>query len=664
MGPREEIEKLCEEISYHNIRYYRDDNPEISDEEYDRLMRRLQELEKKHPEYVTPDSPTQRVGAAPAEKFAKVIHPQPMFSLQNAMDEEEVREFDRRVKRFLGFSSEIAYVAEPKIDGLAINLVYERGRFTRGATRGDGREGEDVTANLRTVRTVPLRLLGPDLPPFLEVRGEVYMRRRDFEKMNRERAQKGEPLFANPRNAAAGSARQLDPNVTASRPLNLFTYQLGRVEGREFETHHEVLAQLRRWGFPVNPLIEPCADIEAAIKFRHKILQQRDQLGYEVDGVVIKVDRIELQRALGEKSREPRWAIAAKFPARRQQSVIKGITVQVGRTGALTPVAELEPIQIGGVMVKRATLHNQDEIDRKDVRIGDTVVVQRAGDVIPEVVEVVLEKRPKTARKFKLPERCPECGSRAVRPEGEAVHRCENMNCPAQIKERIRHFVARNAMDIEGLGDKIIALLYEQKLVRSVADIYRLTKDQLVPLERMGDKSAQNLIAAIASGKKTTLPRFLFALGIRQVGEATARDLAEAFGDLESIGRASEEELQGVEGIGPEVSASVRAFFDNKENQALFKDLLKAGIEFEKVEKRAAGKLSGKTFVLTGGLASMTRDLAKAAIQRLGGKVAGSVSKKTDFVVLGEDPGSKLDKAKELGIKTLTENEFKKLIGE
>jgi len=482
--------------------------------------------------------------------------------------------------------------------------------------------------------------------------------------MNRERAEKGEPLFANPRNAAAGSARQLDPNVTASRPLNLFTYQLGRVEGREFETHHEVLAQLRRWGFPVNPLIEPCADIEAAIKFRHKILQQRDQLGYEVDGVVIKVDRIELQRALGEKSREPRWAIAAKFPARRQQSVIKGITVQVGRTGALTPVAELEPIQIGGVMVKRATLHNQDEIDRKDVRIGDTVVVQRAGDVIPEVVEVVLEKRPKTARKFKLPERCPECGSRAVRPEGEAVHRCENMNCPAQIKERIRHFVARNAMDIEGLGDKIIALLYEQKLVRSVADIYRLTKDQLVPLERMGDKSAQNLIAAIASGKKTTLPRFLFALGIRQVGEATARDLAEAFGDLESIGRASEEELQGVEGIGPEVSASVRAFFDNKENQALFKDLLKAGIEFEKVEKRAAGKLSGKTFVLTGGLASMTRDLAKAAIQRLGGKVAGSVSKKTDFVVLGEDPGSKLDKAKELGIKTLTENEFKKLIGE
>ncbi len=664
MGPREEIEKLRAEISYHNVRYYRDDNPEIADEEYDRLLRRLQDLEKKHPEYVTPDSPTQRVGAAPAEKFVKVIHPQPMFSLQNAMDQEEVREFDRRVKRFLGAGGEIAYVAEPKIDGLAINLVYEAGRFVRGATRGDGREGEDVTANLRTVRTVPRLLLGPDLPSFLEVRGEVYMRRADFEQMNRERAEKGEPLFANPRNAAAGSARQLDPNITALRPLALFTYQLGRVEGRDFESHHQILDQLRRWGFPVNPLIERCPDVEAAIKFHQKILAQRDRLDYEVDGVVIKVDRIELQRALGEKSREPRWAIAAKFPARQQQSVIQGITVQVGRTGALTPVAELEPIQIGGVMVKRATLHNQDEIDRKDVRIGDTVVVQRAGDVIPEVVEVVLSQRPKSARKFRLPERCPECGSAVVRPEGEAVHRCENMNCPAQIKERIRHFVSRHALDIEGLGDKIVELLYDQKLVRSVADLYRLKLEQLSPLWKKAEKAPQNLLQSIEAGKKTTLPRFLFALGIRQVGEATARDLAEAFGDLESIARASQEELQAVEGVGPEVSSSVRAFFENKENQALIKDLLKAGIEFEKMEKKKPGKFSGRTFVLTGGFGSMTRDQAKAAIQRAGGKVAGSVSKKTDFVVAGEDPGSKLDKAKALGIKTLTEDEFKKLIGE
>jgi DNA ligase (NAD+) len=664
MGPREEIEKLRAEISYHNVRYYRDDNPEIADEEYDRLLRRLQDLEKKHPQFVTPDSPTQRVGSAPAEKFVKVIHPQPMFSLQNAMDQEEVREFDRRVKRFLGAGGEIAYVAEPKIDGLAINLVYEAGRFVRGATRGDGREGEDVTANLRTVRTLPLRLLGPDLPPFLEVRGEVYMRRADFEQMNRERAEKGEPLFANPRNAAAGATRQLDPNITASRPLALFTYQLGRVEGREFESHHQILDQLRRWGFPVNALIERCPDVEAAIKFQHKILQQRDRLDYEVDGVVIKVDRIELQRALGEKSREPRWAIAAKFPARQQQSVIQGITVQVGRTGALTPVAELEPIQIGGVMVKRATLHNQDEIDRKDVRIGDTVVVQRAGDVIPEVVEVVQSKRLKDAKIFKMPKNCPECGSAVVRPEGEAVHRCENMNCPAQIKERIRHFVSRHALDIEGLGDKIVELLYDRKLVRSVADLYRLKLEQLSPLWKKAEKAPQNLLQSIEAGKKTTLPRFLFALGIRQVGEATARDLAEAFGDLESIARASEEELQAVEGVGPEVSSSVRAFFENKENQALIKDLLKAGIEFEKMEKKKPGKFSGQIFVLTGGLASITRDQAKAAIQRAGGKVAGSVSKKTDFVVAGEDPGSKLDKAKALGIKTLTEDEFKKLIGE
>jgi len=662
MGPREEIEKLSREINYHNIRYYRDDNPEIPDEDYDRLLRRLLELERKYPEYVTPDSPTQRVGAAPLEKFEKVTHPQPMFSLQNAMDEEEVREFDRRVKRFLGVSGEIAYVAEPKIDGLAINLIFERGRFTRGATRGDGREGEDATQNLRTVRSLPLRLLDLEPPAFLEVRGEVYMRRAEFEQMNRERAEKGESLFMNPRNAAAGSLRQLDPRITASRPLDLFCYQLGRVDGRAFETHHEALAQLRRWGLPVNDRIERCPDLAAALNFYRKILAERDQLSYEADGVVIKVDRIEQQRALGEKSREPRWAIAAKFPARQRTTVIQEIKVQVGRTGALTPVAELLPVEVGGVMVKRATLHNQDEIDRKDVRIGDTVVVQRAGDVIPEVVSVVVAKRPKSARKFQMPERCPECGSKVVRPEGEAVHRCENRNCPAQIKESIRHFTTRHAMDIEGLGDKIVELLYEQKLVRSIADLFRLTLEQLSPLWKKAEKAPKNLLQAIEASKKTTLPRFLFALGIRHVGEATARDLAAAFGDLESIARASEEELQAVEGIGPEVSGSVRAFFQNKENQTLIKELLKAGIEFEKIEKKG-NKLSGKTFVLTGGLASMTRDQAKAAILRLGGRVASSVSKKTDFVVLGEDPGSKLDKARELGIKMLSEEEFKKLIG-
>ncbi len=662
MDPKHEIEKLRDLINYHNIRYYRDDDPEISDAEYDRLMKKLKELEQKHPDLISPDSPTQRVGAAPLEKFDKSTHLQPMFSLENAMDDNEALEFDDRIKRFLGKKGDIEYVAEPKIDGLAINLYYENGRFMHGATRGDGSVGEDVTVNLRTIRTLPLKLIEKTPPTRLEVRGEVYMRIRDFEKMNREREKAGEQVFANPRNAAAGSVRQLDPKITASRPLDLFCYQIGLVQGHSFKKHMETLTGLKKWGFPVNDMIKECLNIKTAIEYHHRILNERDRLDYEVDGTVLKVNSMELQAALGEKSRSPRWALAVKFPARQETTVIKNIIVQVGRTGALTPVAELEPVEVSGVIVKRATLHNQDEIDRKDVRIGDTVLVQRAGDVIPEVVKVITEKRPRGAKKFKLPEKCPVCGSKVVRPEGEVVTRCINLNCPEQIKESIKHFVARNAMDIEGLGEKIVDQLYEEKLIRTIADIYRLKKDQLSPLKKKDTKWSDNLLNAVEASKTTTLPRFIFSLGIRHVGEHMARVLAEAFGGLEAIEKASEEDLLEIDEVGPEVAKSIRQFFQNAENKKLIKQLIELGVEIKKEKRKVSTALSGKTFVLTGGLESMTRDQAKAAITRAGGRVASSVSRKTDFVVAGEEAGSKLTKARELGVKTIDEKEFKRML--
>lgn len=665
MKDKEEIERLRALINYHNIKYYRDDAPEISDEEYDKLFRRLKELEDKHPELITPDSPTQRVGAPPLEKFEKYTHIEPMLSLENAMNEDEVREFDERIKRFLGIKDEIEFVGEPKIDGLGINLVYENGRFSKGATRGDGITGEDVTPNLRTIRSLPMRLLDPHPPELVEVRGEVFMKVKDFEKLNKEREEVGEPLFANPRNAAAGSVRQLDSGITARRRLGLFVYQLGAVRGREFKTHIEILSTLKKWGFPVNPHIKLCRDVDEAIEFYRKMIDERERLEYEIDGVVLKVNRIELQKRLGEKARSPRWAIAVKFPARQKTTVIKDIIVQVGRTGALTPVAELEPIELSGVVVKRATLHNQDEIDRKDIRVNDTVLVQRAGDVIPEVVKVIFEKRPPNSKKFKMPDKCPVCGSKVIKPEDEAIHRCINMDCPAQIKERIKHFASRNAMNIEGLGEKWVEILFEKNLVRSISDLYELTKEKLIPLERMGEKSAQNLIDAISASKDITLSRFIYALGIRHIGEQTARILTEHFPTLSALQDATLDELLNVEGIGPEMAESIRSFFSNEENRRLIQRLIELGVN-PRSEKRARVEtpMSNKTFVLTGTLSGMTREQAKTLIQKAGGKVASSVSKKTDFVVVGKEPGSKLDKAKELGIKTIDEKEFAELLKE
>jgi DNA ligase (NAD+) len=666
VGPKEKIEELRRRINEHNVRYYRDDNPAISDSEYDQLLRQLKNLEAANPELVTPDSPTQRIGAAPVEKFERREHRKPMLSLDNAMDADEARKFHERVRKGLGREGAVEYVAEPKIDGLAVNLVYEDGRLAWGATRGDGVVGEDVTSNLRTIVQAPLRLLDPDPPRLVEVRGEVYMPRKAFQAWNQKSEETGEPIFANPRNAAAGSLRQLDPRITASRRLALFAYHIGAREGGpKLATHAEALDLLRRWGFPVNPRIKICADLDEAIAYYEELGRVRDTLDYEVDGVVLKVNRLDWQRELGEKSRDPRWAIAIKFPARQKTTTVKNIVINVGRTGALTPTAELEPVEVGGVMVKRATLHNQDEIDRKDVRIGDRVLVQRAGDVIPEVVRVLEDPGHAARPRFRLPEVCPVCGARAERPEGEAVVRCININCPAQAVERIIHFASRGAMDIEGLGEKSAATFHDLGLVKTVADIYRLQKDRLAELERMGEKSADNLVRGIEASKDRSLPRFLFALGIRRVGEHVARVLAEHFGDLRRVMDASAEELQEAAGIGPEVALAVRAFFDREENRRLVAELLELGVRPQGGKKAAPADspFAGKTVVLTGTLSTMTRPEATAKVLALGGKVSGSVSKKTDLVVAGEEAGSKLTKAKSLGVRVIDEDEFRKMLG-
>lgn len=666
MSVKDEIEELRRRINYHNIRYYRDDDPEISDAEYDKLMRRLAELEAKHPELVAADSPTQRVGAAPLEKFEKQKHLRPMFSLGNAMDEAEVREFDARVKRMLGTDRQVEYVAEPKIDGLGVNLVYEKGRLQWGATRGDGETGENVTQNLLTIKQVPALLHDQTPPRVVEIRGEVYMPIPAFRALNREREEKQEALFANPRNAAAGSLRQLDSRITASRKLSLFCYQLGEIEGGpELKTHEDVLARLKKWGFPVNPRIRLCKDVDEAVEFHSRLLEDRDRLDYEADGVVLKVNRIDWQRELGERSREPRWAIAVKFPARQETTVVLSITPNVGRTGAITPTAELAPVEVSGVTVKRATLHNQDEIDRKDVRVGDRVLIQRAGDVIPEVVKVIDDGKRDKRPRYRLPDKCPVCGADAVRPEGEVVLRCVNINCPAQVKERIYHFASRDAMDIEGLGEKKVEQYYERGLLKSVADIYKLDKAELLKLGKDVEVSAEKLLAAIEKSKDTTMPRFLYALGIRHVGEHIARLLAEAFGSLDKLMAAGVTELTAIPGIGPEVAGSTRDFFARPENRKLVAELLRAGVKPRSAVKDVPkdSPFAGKTVVLTGGLENMSRNEAGAKIQELGGRVSSSVSKKTDFVIAGADPGSKYDKAKELGVKILDESEFLRMLG-
>lgn len=663
---KQRIAELREQINHHNYRYYVLDEPEIPDAAYDRLMRALQELEAQHPELITPDSPTQRVGAQPLDSFVEVKHKSPMLSLANAFEQEEIRAFDKRVRDRLGYEGIIEYAAEPKLDGLAVNLIYEHGQLVQGATRGDGFTGEDITQNIRTILSVPLKLLGKGFPRALEVRGEVYMPKQGFEALNKRAHARGEKAFVNPRNAAAGSVRQLDPRLTAQRPLEMFFYALGKVEGwPRPRTHGAVLQALKKWGLRVCPQAQIVQGPEGCQAYYRHIATLRESLPYDIDGVVYKVNQLALQDQLGFVSRAPRWAIAHKYPAEEELTTMDDVAFQVGRTGALTPVAKLKPVFVGGVTVSNATLHNMDEIERKDVRVGDTVIVRRAGDVIPEVVSVVQARRPRGARKIHLPKRCPVCGSVVIRPEGEAVARCSGgLYCSAQRKEAIKHFASRRALDIEGLGDKLVDQIVELRLVEHVDELYKLSAEQVANLERMAAKSAQNLIDALDKSKQTTLARFIYALGIREVGEATALSLATHFGSLKTLIEADEERLQTVPDVGPVVASHLHAFFRDRRNRAIIDKLRKAGITWPETEPEisAAKPLEGNTYVLTGTLAGMTREKAKRSLQALGAKVTGSVSRNTTAVIVGENPGSKLAKAEALGVEVLDEAQLRVLL--
>ena len=650
---------MREKLRHHEYLYYVLDAPEISDAEYDRLMRELESLEDAHPELVTPDSPTQRVGGKPREGFVKVAHSSPMLSLDNALGEDELRAFDQRVKNLLP-GEEFAYVAELKMDGLSLAVHYRDGKMTQAVTRGDGVIGEEVTENAKTIRSIPLRLKSSHAN--YEVRGEVVLNRRSFEKANAERAAAGLPVFANPRNAAAGSLRVLDPAVTASRRLDYFPYFLFTGGAPALPSQWESLDKLQELGFHVNPRRKLCRDIEQLIAFCNEWDEKRESLPFEIDGVVAKIDSVEQQNRLGWTAKAPRWAIAYKFAAQQKETVVENIDVNVGRTGALTPVAFLKPVNVGGVMVSRATLHNEDEIARLGLEIGDSVLVERSGDVIPKVVRVV--KQGAHRRAFKMPRECPECGREVVRVEGEAASRCINTNCPARLKESILHFAARGVMDIDGMGEAIVDQLVDRKMVRNVADIYRLTAGPLIELERMGKKSAEKLIANIEASKQQKLPRILNGLGIPFVGERTSQFLAEHFGSLDAIRDASEDELQKAEEVGPKVAESIRRFFHEERNRELIERLRKEGFSFAyEVKKKAGGPLAGLTFVLTGTLPNLAREDAKARIESAGGKVTGSVSRKTDYVVAGEDAGSKLDKAREIGVKVIGEAQLLDMIG-
>lgn len=658
------VKDLRKEIRQHDYYYYVLDDPSIPDAEYDKLFRELQTLEQKYPDLITPDSPTRRVGGEPSKAFAETRHEQPMLSLANAFDETELRDFDRRVRDRLQIG-QVEYNAEPKLDGLAISLLYESGQLLRGATRGDGTTGEDVTANVRTVAAIPLSLLRGGWPDRLEVRGEIYMTKQSFLALNDYQAKHGGKQFANPRNAAAGSMRQLDPRITASRRLHFFAYGIGVIEGGEvFDRQSDMLAKLQNWGFPVSAETTVVNDVDGCFEYYRRIGDRRQSLAYDIDGVVFKVDRFDYQRQLGYVSRAPRWAIAYKYPPEEATTKLLSIEVQVGRTGALTPVARLVPVQVGGVTVTNATLHNEDEVRRKDVRVGDTVIVRRAGDVIPEIVSVIKDRRPKNSRRFKMPTQCPECGSEVIRAEGEVVARCSGgLVCPAQRIQSLIHFASRRAMDIEGLGEKLVMQLVEKGWVESLGDLYQLDVDRLIELDRMGQKSAQNLVDALEKSKQTTLARFLYALGIREVGEATAKALAAHFGSLDAIEQADQAALEQVPDVGPVVAQHIAAFFRDRRNRRVIDQLLKAGFRLESPpQKSKDSSLAGKTFVLTGTLTAMTRDEAKTALETLGAKVTGSVSKKTDYVVAGDDPGSKLDKAAELGVEVLGEDDFMKLL--
>ncbi|MCG8026953.1 MAG: NAD-dependent DNA ligase LigA [Candidatus Thiodiazotropha taylori] len=673
MNPSQEIlsrvELLRQQINDHNRRYYVYDDPVIPDAEYDRLMRELQSLEAEYPELITAESPTQRVGDKPLDGFDEVLHRVPMLSLDNAFDDDEMRDFERRIKDRLKLaeSQTINYLAEPKLDGLAVSLRYEQGSLVMGATRGDGSQGEDVTSNVRTIQAIPLKLQGDDWPDVLEVRGEVFMPKAGFESLN-ERARKAdEKTFVNPRNAAAGSLRQLDPRITAQRPLTFLAYGFGEVSPEPAERNlSERINALRSFGIPTSPLMAVTEGIQGCIDYFRQLETERDDLPYDIDGVVFKVDGLELQAQLGFVSRAPRWAVAYKFPAQEELTQVEAIEFQVGRTGAVTPVARLQPVFVGGVTVSNATLHNMDEVRRKDVRVGDTVIVRRAGDVIPEVVSVILEQRPASSQSVDLPERCPVCDSEVIIAEGEAVARCSGgLFCPAQRKEAIKHFASRKAMDIEGLGDKLVEQLVELEMVETPADLYSLSLQQLSGLERMAEKSAQNLLDALAKSKQTSLNRFLYGLGIREVGEATAQSLAQQFLTLKAIEDADEASLQETPDVGPIVAAHIVSFFRQSHNREVIDELLQAGIEWPEVARveTAASSLTGKTVVITGTL-SRPRDEYKQILLARGAKVTGSVSSKTDYLLAGEAAGSKLTKAEKLGVTVLDEAALERLLSE
>jgi DNA ligase (NAD+) len=657
-----EINKLREAIRKHNYHYYVLDEPIISDYEYDNLLRQLISLEQKYPELITPDSPTQRVGAKPLEEFETARHLVPMLSLSNAFSDKELLDFDKRIKKQFPHQF-FNYIVELKIDGLAIALVYENGIFQRGATRGDGFVGEDITQNLRTINSIPLRLIKYNNIQRVEVYGEVYMNKESFEKLNQKRDKQGENLFANPRNAAAGSVRQLDPSITAKRQLDTFIYQATFPDGSNFRTHLEVLNFLKSAGFKVNPYIKECQDIEEAINYCKAWENKKSELNYEIDGMVIKLNQLNLREELGSTSKSPRWAIAFKFPAEQMTTVIKDIIVGVGRTGTLTPVAILEPVIISGSKVQRATLHNEDEIRRKDIRIGDTVLIQKAGEIIPEVVKVIKEKRGGKEKVFNIPEKCPVCGSKVIRLEGEIASRCNNLSCPAQVKERIKHFVSREAMDIDGLGSALIEQLVDKGLIKDFGDLYYLKKEELSKLDRMAEKSSDNVIRAINNSKNRPLSNLIYALGIRYVGSYASKLLSKKINNLLDLKNMTEDDFINIAEIGPKIAKSIVLFFKKEENLKIIKKLEEAGLNLSSQENgQEEQTLKGMQFVLTGSLESFTRDEAKKEIERLGGRVTGNVTKNTDYLILGKDPGQKYQKAKEIGINILEENNFKNML--
>ena len=661
----ERVKELRQALHRHNYRYYVLDDPEISDAEYDRMMQELVKLEADFPDLMSPDSPTLRVGAPPLDKFETIQHSIPMLSLENGFSDRDIIEFDRRIKKNLNIDSEIIYTAEPKLDGVAVELVYETGRLITASTRGDGFSGELITSNVRTIPSVPLRLHNEKektIPSLLEVRGEVFIAKEAFKRLNDERLDENLPLFANPRNAAAGSLRQLDSKITAKRPLEIFVYGVGRITGLVLESHWDTLYALQKLGFRINPYIRPTVTVKEVIDCYRELSEQRDLLPYDIDGMVIKLDSLDLQRRLGATSRSPRWAIAYKFKAVQETTQIADIDVQVGRTGTLTPVAHLVPVKIGGVTVSRATLHNEDEIKRKDIKIGDTVLVQRAGDVIPEVVKVIISKRTGEEKPFNMPLSCPVCDSSVIRSENEAALRCINTSCPAQVKERIKHFASKGAFDIDGLGEKLIDQLVDKELLFSYAGIFQLKEELLENLERMGSKSAGNIVRAIEDSQRITLNRFIYALGIRHVGEHVAGILANALKSLDRLMSATPDELVAIDGVGPVVAESIVAFFKKDENLKIVTKIIAGGVQIFRDNAHKQGTLAGKVFVLTGTLETLTRSEAKKAIEEAGGKVTGSVSRNTDYLVAGASPGSKLKRAQELDVDIIDEQTLMRLM--